>query len=206
MRKTKLESIRDQEKERKRISREIHDGVSQYVAGASFLLNSKDDEAKTEIDLEVQALLKDVVVETRWILNSLGISYLDEKTFKESLKNLLSKIRRFTPVVIELNWLGISNIDDPKVSMNLFRIIQESIFNACKHSKAEHIVINFENESSGIKCSIADDGIGFEVNSKSEGFGLKNIKERAQDIAGFIKIQSSEGEGTTIDFEWKPAG
>ncbi len=206
LRKTKLESIRDQEKERKRISREIHDGVSQYVAGASFLLNSKDDEAKTEIDLEVQALLKDVVVETRWILNSLGISHLDEKTFKESLKNLLSKIRRFTPVVIELNWLGISNIDDPKVSMNLFRIIQESIFNACKHSKAEHIVINFENESSGIKCSIADDGIGFEVNSKSEGFGLKNIQERAQDIGGFIKIQSSEGEGTAINFEWKPAG
>jgi signal transduction histidine kinase len=86
----------------------------------------------------------------------------------------------------------------PIVATNLFRVIQEVVNNAIKHADASALNISFKNNSQELELLISDNGKGFERNGKANGYGLKNINSRIQNINGKCLIESKIGEGTQV--------
>jgi two-component system, sensor histidine kinase LadS len=83
--------------------------------------------------------------------------------------------------------------------INVYRIIQESINNIVKHSKANHVIIRIKRATGAIEMFIQDNGKGFESSRFGKGFGLIGLAERARMLGGDFSIQSAPGQGTTIN-------
>lgn len=188
------------QKEKERISRDLHDNVGGQL---SYILYSLDDidntdttkrnEIKTNISKSVRSVIQNLR-ETIWAINdeSLTINDLSDKlkVYSRSMfKNSNTKII-FTENVssnIILNSL---------VGLNLYRICQEIINNAFKYSKASELKIKISaNDKTTIE--ITDNGIGFDINNSSNGFGLKNIKDRASEIGASVHIEANKNQGTS---------
>jgi signal transduction histidine kinase len=82
--------------------------------------------------------------------------------------------------------------------MNIYRIIQESVNNALKYAEAASISVRIDKDDSQYSVAITDDGLGFNVNDEKDGNGLQNIKKRAKDLNGSVKIHSEVGKGTSV--------
>ena len=80
----------------------------------------------------------------------------------------------------------------------MYRIIQEALNNAHKHGSAQRVLVQIEEDDSSVRVTVRDDGDGFDVGMKTNGFGLLGIHERAQLVDGTLEIQSSPGAGTTV--------
>jgi len=93
-----------------------------------------------------------------------------------------------------INWQSIKS----NTKLQLYRIVQESVFNCIKHAKATQCTISFSKTPIAILLTIIDDGRGLGENKKTKGMGLKNIKERTKSIVGKIKIESKINKGTAI--------
>lgn len=92
---------------------------------------------------------------------------------------------------------------NPVVELNLLRIVQESVINSLKHSKAENVYINLELNKKILNLIILDDGEGIRCEKEEKrigGFGQKGMKERAEEIGGKLEIESIEGKGTKVKF------
>jgi len=134
-----------QEMERQRISRELHDGLGQKLIAIKLQLESTSkqnaDETKTTID-EVKVDFLKIIDEVRQISNNLAPNILNESGIDVSLKNLCESINRTTKIDIELSVFGDYSTNDPKVKFYIYRIAQEALNNAIKHSGATKIQIH----------------------------------------------------------------
>jgi signal transduction histidine kinase len=195
-------TISAQEKERKRIARDLHDEVGAMLSVVK--LNVSRIERKTdagfskELAGETKSYLDDVIAQVRRIsrdllppsLEKLGLVYAVEEQCKminksEQIKVHFWKNSTFFRFEIEKE-------------LALYRIIQEVINNALKHSGATIINVNFRFTKTNLLTSVSDNGKGFEVNTKlSSGLGLRNLESRTQVINAHYKLKSQPGKGTT---------
>ncbi len=192
-----------QELERQRISRELHDGLGQKLIAIKLLLEST---SKQNID-ETRATLEDVkgsflktIEEVRQISNNLAPNILNESGIDIALKNLCDSVQKSAKIDIELSVHGDYSIPDPKVKFYIYRIAQEAINNAVKHSTASRIQIQLIGNSENIILVIEDDGKGF-IYDSTYCFpcnGIYNMKERARLLNGTIDIETELLMGTTI--------
>lgn len=190
-----------QEKERKRVSREIHDSIGQMLFATRFLLNKVSKETNNHSTVQqIDSLLADMLLETRYIINNLGVSVFDNDNLYEAFYSFIKKMREISQSKIEFNWLGSHQVVDQTVSSNVFRIFQEALSNGIKYSNAMAITVAIENNGQ-LNMHIADDGVGFNMDQVAlkEGFGLKNMKHRAKTINGKLAIVSHPNQGTQID-------
>jgi signal transduction histidine kinase len=100
--------------------------------------------------------------------------------------------------------LTAQNIDMPfdgKMTFHIFRMVQEALNNALRHSQAENIVIDCKREDNKLLLCISDDGVGFNAASVHEGLGLALITERAKSLKGVVTFDSSENHGTKVRIE-----
>jgi signal transduction histidine kinase len=86
----------------------------------------------------------------------------------------------------------------PETSSNIYRIAQESIRNAIKHSRCSHIRVELQSSGSRLLLTIEDNGIGFARDGRAGGFGLAIMKHRARSIGGTLEIASDKGSGTRV--------
>ena len=84
------------------------------------------------------------------------------------------------------------------IKINAYRIIQESLKNCVKHAKSENVSVLFQLVEDKLKLTITDDGVGFNINKRKKGIGLKNIISRAKKIKAELDVDSKPGKGTTI--------
>jgi two-component system, NarL family, sensor histidine kinase DegS len=201
-----------QEEERRRISRDLHDGIGQYLTALKYSLDGIN-EVKTyqeEKRLEVsKKLIGDVIKEVRRIsfhltpvaLSDYGLTSVLNKFSEEMTK--ISKI----PVQFE-NPTGFISRLEAKVENNIYRIVQEAVNNAIKYSDATEIKINLSHNSRYLLLEISDNGKGFDYQKlkddghfKASGHGIFNIKERVNFINGQFNMETSTGQGTTIHIE-----
>jgi signal transduction histidine kinase len=192
-----------QEMERQRISRELHDGLGQKLIAIKLQLESTSkqnaDETKTTID-EVKVDFLKIIDEVRQISNNLAPNILNESGIDVSLKNLCESINRTTKIDIELSVFGDYSTNDPKVKFYIYRIAQEALNNAIKHSEATKIQIQLLGNTDSIILVLEDNGKGFVYDSNfcTPSNGIYNMKERARLLNGTLDIETEPLSGTTI--------
>ena len=192
------------QKEKERISEELHDGVLGRLFGTRLSLgrlnNKITDEAKSMREHHINEL-KSIEEEIRNISHELSLDIFNsEVSFITMVNNLLddqSKISNFKYHISndsEIVWEEIPS----NVKINLYRIIQEAIQNINKYAKASVVNITFEKRNEFLVVKVLDDGVGFNVERSKSGIGIKNMKSRAKKIKGHIEIKSNTNQGTSI--------
>ncbi|WP_299522684.1 sensor histidine kinase [uncultured Lutibacter sp.] len=198
--KSKLEI---QEQALQNISWEIHDNVGQLLSVAKMQLNilqlNVPENQQSKIQ-ETSDIVGKSLQELRGLAKSLNPDTIKNKGLIESIKLEIDRFNR-------LNFINSSlKISDEPYNLSnekeiiLFRILQEFSNNTLKYSKAENLVIELKYTDNQLEIYAEDDGIGFDINDKSnhEGIGLLNMESRAKLIGGTIDLKSSENNGTKL--------
>jgi signal transduction histidine kinase len=129
---------------------------------------------------------------------SLSLDFIANNGFIKAIENEIEKLNKSGLFQFKLIVQGDSQFLDLDKELMLFRIVQESLNNVVKHAQAKQILIKLHYTTNNLLVSIEDDGIGFDVNKKSNGSGLSNISKRAQSIGGIATISSSKSTGTIV--------
>ena len=194
-----------QEQERKYLARELHDQVGQMLTGirmdlASIAKLHSDSDSKVSFQI---ARAKTNVEQTLKVIRNIAMllrpSMLDDLGLTPALSWLIKEVSRSSGIEID------SDIDPSGDSLPdahrtcLYRIVQEALTNASRHSEARRAQIVLKAAPDWITATIADDGRGFDLqNIKGRGLGLLGMEERVRELGGSIDIQSSPGRGTRI--------
>jgi two-component system NarL family sensor kinase len=197
--------IEAEEKERKRIAGDLHDGIGQLFSAVKMNLSGladrivlKDEADKLLYDKTI-ALVDESCVEVRSISHNMMPNVLLKHGLAAAIRDFIDKIdSNKLKVYLELE--GLNEKIDPSTETVMYRVIQESVNNVIKHSGANRLDIQISNEAEGISLSIEDNGKGFDttLSEKFEGIGLKNMRTRIELIKGFIEWDSSPGSGTLV--------
>ena len=190
--------------EKLRISRELHDNIGSqltFINSSLETMRHNGNEADTLEDTQKLAL--NTIRELRstvWLIN--------QKEFL--LDDFIIKLREFlkpvassgTSVSVNLNGSGNHKLD-ANTATNIFRIIQEAVNNALKYSGCTELIITADSTEAGkLRIVIEDNGTGFDMATGKRGYGLKNIKARAEAIKGACTIKSEPGRGTTVSLSF----
>lgn len=201
-----LKIIGAQEDERRKISREIHDGPAQMLANIllrSELVERSLREESTESALDeiksIREMIRTSLYEVRRIIYDLRPMALDDLGLVPTIKKYIDQTADYNNITIEFISLGEKQRLQSKYEVALFRLMQEALQNAVNHAKASLIKVKLEIGKSYIILVIEDDGIGFDFSIKKENsFGLIGMKERVEMLEGTLRIETSEGNGTKI--------
>ena len=191
-------------KEKKRVARELHDGVLGRMFGVRINLDSlnkiHDENSMRQrnsyllelknIEQDIREISHDLNREKSELINNF-VAIVD-KLIEEQKKAFKSKL--VSTIDSAIKWESISN----SIKINLYRIIQESLQNINKYANANTIKVEFKKEADSLSLVISDDGIGFNVTKKRKGIGLQNILSRTIECEGTFAIKSKKGEGTII--------
>ena len=196
-------------KEKKRVARELHDGVLGKIFGVRMNLdtmNTAQDQHAIKSRLEYLAELKQIEQDIREISHDLNRENTELiNNFVVILNNLIENQRKAFKTKLNftldknIDWANVSN----EVKINLYRMLQEALQNCNKYAKASLIAVDFKKESNPehLKLCIADDGIGFNLKRAKKGIGLQNIAFRTKECKGKLEIKTKPGEGTQLIIE-----
>lgn len=193
--------IQGEEIERKRIARDLHDGLGSMLSGLKIQLNHKRKEANEGAN-GVDTLLDNSIKELRNISQNLMPETLLELSLEHALRDLCAANSNGVNQ-IEFQYL----IKKSKLSKNdeimIYRIIQELLNNALKYAKASQVLISCSQNKDVFFITVEDNGVGFDVSdSKNKsGMGLKNIKNRVDFLNGKLEIESQINQGTSVYIE-----
>lgn len=199
--------IEAQEEERKKLSREIHDGPAQMLANVivrSDLVERTFNERGTNQALveikELKRMVRDALYEVRKIIYDLRPMALDDLGLVPTLRKYLSTIEEYNKSTrILFTVVGIEKRLPPKYEVALFRLAQESVQNAMKHAESNEIQVKLQLTDEKGTLSIRDNGKGFETSLKNEkSYGIMGMRERVDILEGEIDITSSRGSGTLV--------
>ncbi|MED0752796.1 two-component sensor histidine kinase DegS [Bacillus amyloliquefaciens] len=207
-----LRIIEAQEEERKRVSREIHDGPAQMLANVmmrSELIERIFRDRGTEDGFqEIRNLRQNVrnaLYEVRRIIYDLRPMALDDLGLIPTLRKYLYTTEEYNGKV-KIHFQCIRDTENkrlaPQFEVALFRLAQEAVTNALKHSESEEITVKVEVTADFVVLIIKDNGKGFDIKEakqkKNKSFGLLGMKERVDLLEGTITIDSKQGLGTFI--------
>ncbi len=187
-----------QELERARISREIHDGLGQMLVLTKMRVERLADTSKDQVDelKEVKELLDSIILEARGISENIVPSVLKELGLAAAISHMCMDVRKNSGFNINEDLTEIKDFSSVALASGLYRIIQEALNNAVKHSEGSNVDISLNVDSSHITLVISDDGKGIPENYVA-GNGIKNIKDRVLILDGTISFENP-AKGTTI--------
>ena len=203
----RLRSVIDgQEKERQRLSRELHDGLGQTLVAIKLRMESipldKMGEERKTIEM-VKQLFNQTIEETRRISNNLMPAALTEFSLAVVLRNLCNEIETNSGISISLVVGVLPESLDMLTKTYAYRIAQEALTNIVKHSNANRAVVSVFSDILKLYLHIEDDGVGFNPTKTSDrGNGMYNMKERASLLNGRFEVISAPGKGTKIKVEF----
>ena len=189
--------LASQEDERKRISKDLHDGLGQS------LLLIKNKVVLTNNDESTKDMFNDAIEEVRSISRALHPFQLEKFGITKAIENIIRELDESSEMFISSEMEDITGILSPDKEVNLYRIVQESLSNIIKHSNAEAARIEIQKKPKYIHLKIKDNGKGFDFSEKHNDFkslGLKTLKERTKFLKGTMKIDSEKNKGTTLEF------
>ncbi len=201
--------IEGQEAERKRLALELHDGIGQMLTGLrlqtehikSFKFQNEKQSKSFE---ELQELVVETIEATRSVSFNLAPSVLGDFGLVPAIKLLAETNMKIRQIPIEVNSEFNKRIAE-KIEIGLYRIVQEGLHNAQKHSKAKKIQIQLFEKNNEIILEISDNGIGFKNEKKKVdkkgikfGSGINNMKTRVDLLNGYFSMKSEINKGTSI--------
>lgn len=196
--------IKGEEGERKRIARDLHDGIGSMLSSLKMRftkVNNSADFDVNEID-NMNTLLTNSIAELRQVSYNL----IPESLLKLGLEHALSdlcEMLKTEEVQIDFHGDTIKNDIPESIQITIYRIVQELLNNALKHSNSTEILVDCSQNQSLFFITVEDNGIGFDTDKidSFEGQGLKNLKNRVELLNGKIEIDSSKESGTVFNIE-----
>lgn len=190
------------EQERSRIARDLHDRVGQSLALVGFEL---DRVGRKSLDAEVGAQLLELREHVRSVVTELRETLYDLRTDVSEERDVVAALAEFLDRVHDRSGLEVSLEDHSSrrlaltVEREVWRIAQEAVFNAERHARATSVSVTWTSDAGGAELCVADDGEGMApATSRSEGYGLLGMQERAHAIGAVLGFTSSPGGGTLV--------
>ncbi|MEQ8364437.1 MAG: sensor histidine kinase [Cyclobacteriaceae bacterium] len=195
--------IEAEEKERKRIAAELHDGLGQLLSSARLnvaALEGHLDEVKSKQISNSIKLLDNAVNEVRGISHNMMPNVLISIGFESALQEQVHMINDTGKFKVHLTVPENKIVISEELAISLYRIAQEILNNALKYSNAKNIWITIQDQFNNLKIEIKDDGKGFDtaVTQNGNGIGWENINSRVEVINGDIRIDSGPEKGTSV--------
>ncbi len=202
--------VRSQEEERARLSRDLHDGISQWLVSIKLQVESgiaklvahasQPELARAPLD-RATGQLNDVLGEVRRISHDLRPALLDDLGLAAALDHLTHEFCESTAIAVDFRSEGkLEGLQDVAKTV-LFRIAQETLTNIKRHADASTVSVRLIGEKNHVKLVISDNGVGFDVAGISQhpkrGIGLRNMHERVDAVGGKLELASS-AEGTSV--------
>ena len=205
-----LRLLKVQDEERRKLSRDLHDSTGQTLAAlkiaVSFLqLSIKDDPSKMALVTDVADLADQAIEELRTMAYLLHPPLLDEVGFACAAEWYIEGFAKRSGVNVSMEIATHHERMPRSMETALFRVLQESLTNVHRHSKAAHVTVCFRHQFEKVILEIRDDGCGIEgerlvrlrETSAETGVGLAGMRERMHELNGTLEMES-EGRGTTI--------
>ncbi len=194
-----------EEKERIRLSQELHEGIGPQLAGAKIYLQSLSSQIESALpDKSIQDLFKrieeiisETVLEIRTTSHFLKAASLKNQTLEQAVNGLCRQLSTARKCVYTCSADGNFDLLNNEIRFNAFRIITELLMNISKHAQATEASIQLLVEDNKLQIMAEDNGIGFDPKVKVDGIGLTNIGNRLLLLKGMMNIDSTS-QGTTI--------
>lgn len=195
-----------EEKERRRIAQDLHDGVGQLLSAAKLNLSnldsrlpSKSTEQETAMH-NALSLLDDSAKEVRAVSHNMMPNTLIKFGLASAIREFITRLGTAPTLKADLEIVGLDDRLDNQVEAVLYRVIQEIVNNIIKHAKASHISMQLVKHDTELNVMIEDNGVGFDASNIDDfgGLGLKGIKTRIELLEGSVHFDSAPGRGTTV--------
>ena len=194
--------VLSQEAERTRVARELHDGISQWLASVKFVFESAllhlergsgDAGATLRAGLnQLRGVMRDV----RRISHDLRPTLLDDVGLGSAIEQIAREFTERTGIAVQAQIEPLPKIPDP-VATTLFRVAQEALGNVERHAGASRVAIELRCHDQGLQLLLHDNGCGFDVQAKMrevrDGLGLTNMRERIETLGGHFELRSAPG-------------
>ncbi len=198
--------IGGQEEERKRIAKELHDGLGGLLSTVQLHFSSiqpKNMPAQDGNGLQKAAtLLNDACGEVRRIAHNMMPGALIKLGLVPALQDICDAMNQ-SGIQADLQVFNVGQRLDEQVEISVYRIIQELLSNIRKHAKAREVIIQLSQSEDTLSVTVEDDGVGFNVTQvrAGGGIGLKSIESRVKYLNGSLDLDARTGEGTTVNLE-----
>ncbi len=194
------------QEERSRIAREIHDGVAQSIYILSLQLETYADLAQQQREglpermEKLVALSKESLMEVRHYIFDLKPYLAGEKGVSNMVENQVSEFSKIAGIAANVETKGEKRQLSATAATCLYRVTQEALANVFKHAQASHVGVVLEFLPNSVHLTVQDDGQGFNssVQGQNSGHGLRNMRQRAEELGGDFDLSSASGEGTRI--------
>ncbi len=210
------EIITAQERERRRLAGELHDGVAQDIVALSYtaraiLARLRKTEAPDLLIPQADRLcqsMSSVVEEVRAISYGLHPMALNQYGVQAAISEYVERLRKAHPKVSFVLDLGerFAAATSPEVELAFYRIVQEALSNALRHARPSEIIITLREAADGGYLSVEDDGGGYEPSDSPGGLGLRSMRERMDLLGGRLTIESAGGSTRVCAQLWRGAG
>ena len=187
--------------ERQRLARDIHDTLAQHFTSIIMHLSAAKHSNPEAVQSEVQQAedaARDGLNEIRRIVWDMQPEQIEKASLIEAVEELAARWSAENRVLVKMNVTGTPRSFTSFAETALLRISQEAMHNIHKHAQAKNVNITFSFMEDMFVMDIADDGLGFEPSNIKNGFGMKTMRDRAEELSGTLTIESERGAGTAI--------
>lgn len=195
----------EQERTMSQLSKEVHDNLGGYLNLAMMNIHVikeyQIDDEHDEATRNVGNIITQLISEVQNISHSMNNNYIRNRGLFDVLKGQLKYIAASRNIKCDIEMSGEEDFLSADKQLLVYRIAQEAIQNAIKHSEASKLTINLMYSSISFKMTISDNGIGFSKETLSTGIGLMNMRERTHMLNGTLNIISAPGAGCTIELK-----
>lgn len=200
--------IEGQEQERMRVSQELHDGLGQLFTAIKFNLQQIRSNLPTDAEIGLNEgldMLEDNIgrafLEVKNISRNLMPDVLWQFGIKPAVEDFIEKLNSTSNISYSLELVGMDGRLANDLEQAMFRICQELVNNSIRHSNCSNIYVQFINHGNSLVLMVEDDGIGYDSNTVTYGFGLKNIQSRVELFEGNVEVDSGLDKGTVTTIE-----
>jgi two-component system sensor histidine kinase UhpB len=193
-------ALRAQEEERARVARDLHDEVNQSLTGLLLRLEAVREAAPPELEAEIaetKALAHQAMRELLSLARQLRPTALDDLGLVAAIAGQVEQVSRSGVGAELVEEGGFSDLDSD-VQLVVYRVAQEALSNAVRHSGAERIEVALRRSGDGVELTVSDDGRGFAFEESESGLGIAGMRERALLLGGELTIESRPDHGTTV--------
>lgn len=204
--------LTEQENERQRVSRDLHDSVSQSLIALKFRveyilgkMNHDSMEIPDDLSQVLVPLIQDAIGKVRNIYMGLRPTILDDLGVIATIEWFCREFQSAYPHICVQHTIDIDEREIPSaLKIAIFRILQEGLCNVARHSQADHVCISLLKKNATVEFDIQDNGVGFQLDEavsadrSNKGMGLNSMRERITLAGGSFDIQTGRGSGTLV--------